>query len=87
MPPVEGLNEQNARSQIEAAGLVVSVSEQDVSNPGQDGRVLIQSPVANQQVEPGRHGHHRRRPPRGARPGRRLTTRRRFAGFAGVHIG
>ena len=53
VPPVEGLNEQNARSQIEAAGLVVSVSEQDVSNPGQDGRVLSQSPVANQQVNRG----------------------------------
>ncbi len=53
VPPVEGLNEENARSQIEAAGLVVSVSEQDVSNPGQDGRVLSQSPVANQQLNRG----------------------------------
>jgi eukaryotic-like serine/threonine-protein kinase len=53
VPPVEGLNEQNARSQLEAAGLSVSVSEQDVSNPGQDGRVLSQSPAANQRVNRG----------------------------------
>jgi eukaryotic-like serine/threonine-protein kinase len=53
VPSVEGLNEQNARNQLEAAGLSVTVSQQDVSNPGQDGRVLSQSPTANQRVNRG----------------------------------
>ena len=53
VPPVEGLNEQNARNQLEAAGLSVTVSQQDVSNPGQDGRVLSQSPAANRQASTG----------------------------------
>jgi serine/threonine-protein kinase len=53
VPPVEGLNEQNARNQLEAAGLSVTVSQQDVSRPEQDGRVLSQSPAANQRVNRG----------------------------------
>jgi eukaryotic-like serine/threonine-protein kinase len=53
VPNVEGLNEANARTQLEAAGLSVSVSQEDVSNPGQDGRVLRQSPSAGQQVDRG----------------------------------
>ena len=53
VPGVEGLNEQNARSQLENAGLAVSVSTQDVANPGQDGRVISQSPGPGQQVDRG----------------------------------
>jgi len=57
VPNVEGLNEANARTQLEAAGLSVSVSQEDVSNPRQDGRVLRQSPSAGRQVDRGSTVH------------------------------
>jgi serine/threonine-protein kinase len=47
VPGVEGLNEQNARSALEQVGLVVQVTDQDVLNPGQDGKVITQSPPKN----------------------------------------
>ena len=53
VPNVEGLDEGNARSQLEAAGLSVTVNEQDVANPGQDGRVISQVPGSGQQVDRG----------------------------------
>ncbi len=53
VPPVEGLDEQNARTQIEGAGLAVQISDQQVANPGQDGIVLSQSPGSGTQVDPG----------------------------------
>jgi serine/threonine-protein kinase len=51
VPGVEGRTEENARNLIEGAGLSVSVVEEDVSDPGQDGRVLSQSPSANTPVD------------------------------------
>ncbi len=53
VPGVEGLSEDNARTQLESAGLVVQISDEQVDNPGQDGRVLSQSPQAGQQANPG----------------------------------
>src|SRR5918997_251512 len=53
VPPVEGLSEENARTQIEGAGLVMQTSDQTVSNPGQDGQVLSQSLQAGTQARPG----------------------------------
>jgi beta-lactam-binding protein with PASTA domain len=51
VPQVVGLDENNARSQLDGAGLKVKVSEQDVVDPGQDGQVISQSPAAGQQVD------------------------------------
>jgi eukaryotic-like serine/threonine-protein kinase len=53
VPTVQGLSEENARTQIESAGLVMATSDQQVSNPGQDGQVLSQSPGPNSQANPG----------------------------------
>jgi beta-lactam-binding protein with PASTA domain/serine/threonine protein kinase len=53
VPSVEGLSEENAIGQIEGAGLVASVNEEVVNNPGQDGRVLSQSPSAGERRNPG----------------------------------
>jgi serine/threonine-protein kinase len=52
VPNVVGLSEENARAQLEAAGLAVNTRDQDTTDPGQDGRVLSQSPAGGQ-VEPG----------------------------------
>ena len=54
VPSVEGLSEENAIGQIEGAGLVANVSEEVVNNPGQDGRVISQSPSAGERRDPGR---------------------------------
>ena len=51
VPQVVGLDENNARSQLDGAGLKVKVTEQDVVDPGQDGQVISQSPAAGQQVD------------------------------------
>ncbi len=48
IPRVENLDEAIARSQLENAGLSVSTSDQQVDNPGQDGKVLSQSPQGGQ---------------------------------------
>jgi serine/threonine-protein kinase len=53
IPGVEGLDLENAQSQLEAAGFEVSVSEQDVTDPGQDNKVLSQSPAGGQEAESG----------------------------------
>ncbi|HEX6568311.1 MAG TPA: PASTA domain-containing protein, partial [Acidimicrobiales bacterium] len=53
VPGVEGLSEDNATSQLENAGLSVETSDEQVSNPGQDGKVLSQSPQAGTQANPG----------------------------------
>jgi eukaryotic-like serine/threonine-protein kinase len=53
VPGVQNLNEANARSALENAGLVVETAEQDVFNPGQDGQVLSQVPAANSQARRG----------------------------------
>jgi serine/threonine-protein kinase len=51
VPGVEGRTEDNARNLIEGAGLSVEVVDEDVADPGQDGRVLGQTPPANTQVD------------------------------------
>jgi beta-lactam-binding protein with PASTA domain/serine/threonine protein kinase len=53
VPGVEGISEQNARTQLESAGLVVQTSDEQVNNAGQDGQVLSQSPQAGQQANRG----------------------------------
>ncbi|HET6951082.1 MAG TPA: Stk1 family PASTA domain-containing Ser/Thr kinase [Acidimicrobiales bacterium] len=53
VPPVQNLSEQNARSALEGVGLKVSVQEQRVTNPAQDGIVLTQSPSAGASADAG----------------------------------
>src|SRR5918998_3082846 len=53
VPGVEGLSEQNARTLIEGAGLVMQVSDETVLNPGQDGQVLRQGSPPGQEANPG----------------------------------
>src|ERR687893_483840 len=53
VPGVERLSEQNARTLIEGAGLVMAPSDETVSNAGQDGQVLRQSPGPGQEANPG----------------------------------
>jgi eukaryotic-like serine/threonine-protein kinase len=53
VPRVEDIDEGAARSQLEGAGLVVQVTDQDVTDAGQDGQVLSQSPAAGTQVDQG----------------------------------
>ena len=48
VPNVVGLSEDNARGQIEAAGLVVQTSDQETQNPNEDGRVLSQVPTGGE---------------------------------------
>jgi len=48
VPDVRNLSEQNARSQLEAAGLVVQTSDETTNDPAQDGRVLSQSPTGGE---------------------------------------
>ncbi|HEX5366125.1 MAG TPA: Stk1 family PASTA domain-containing Ser/Thr kinase [Acidimicrobiales bacterium] len=53
VPNVEGLDEANARTQLEGVGLRVSVKEQVEANPARDGLVISQSPSARQEVDSG----------------------------------
>jgi serine/threonine-protein kinase len=53
IPRVEGLSQENAQSQLQAAGFQVSVSEQDTDRPREDGRVLSQSPSSGTQAAKG----------------------------------
>jgi beta-lactam-binding protein with PASTA domain len=53
VPNVEDLTEQNARTALEGAGLVVQVSEQDTNKPDEDGVVIRQSPAGNAQARRG----------------------------------
>jgi serine/threonine-protein kinase len=53
VPGVQGLSEENAKSALESSGFSVQVTDQGVSNPGQDGQVLTQTPTANSQANQG----------------------------------
>jgi eukaryotic-like serine/threonine-protein kinase len=48
VPDVRNLSEQNARSQLEAAGLVVQTSDETTNDPALDGKVLSQSPTGGE---------------------------------------
>jgi beta-lactam-binding protein with PASTA domain len=53
VPDVVGLDEASAREELEAAGFVVAVLEEETSDPGADGTVLAQSPRGGSRVEKG----------------------------------
>jgi len=53
VPDVVGLDEASARDELEAAGFVVDVLEEETSDPGADGIVLAQSPRGGSRVEKG----------------------------------
>src|SRR5690606_2056591 len=53
VPGVQGLSEENARTMIESANLVMASNDEQISNPGQDGQVLTQSPGPGSQANPG----------------------------------
>jgi beta-lactam-binding protein with PASTA domain len=53
VPNVVGKNEPAATAQLEAAGFVVEVVQQDTEDPAQDGIVLEQSPPAGQRAPGG----------------------------------
>jgi beta-lactam-binding protein with PASTA domain/tRNA A-37 threonylcarbamoyl transferase component Bud32 len=53
VPNVEGLDEDSARTEIEDAGLTVSVSDEPTDDPANDGFVLGQDPPGGDRAEPG----------------------------------
>jgi eukaryotic-like serine/threonine-protein kinase len=53
VPNVEGLDEDTARTEIEDAGLTVSVSDEPTDDPANDGFVLGQDPPGGDRAEPG----------------------------------
>jgi eukaryotic-like serine/threonine-protein kinase len=53
VPNVVGLNEDNARRQLESAGFQVNVTENDTFDPREDGEVVSQSPTSGQQADAG----------------------------------
>lgn len=53
MPNVVGKDEPTATAQLEAAGFVVEVVQQDTTDPAQDGKVIDQSPLAGERVPRG----------------------------------
>lgn len=53
VPPLVGLSQSDAESQLSSAGLVASVQTQDTSIQPQDGRVINQSPNQGTQVADG----------------------------------
>jgi serine/threonine-protein kinase len=48
-----GLREANAVSALQGQGFKVKVADRDTDDPGQDGRVVAQSPEGNTPAEPG----------------------------------
>ena len=53
VPDVTGLDEASARSELEAAGFDVRVSEQSTTDPGEDGRVVAQTPTGGSTAREG----------------------------------
>jgi beta-lactam-binding protein with PASTA domain len=53
VPDVVGLDEASARQQLEAAGFEVTTTDEQTSDPAEDGQVVGQSPTAGTQRKPG----------------------------------
>jgi eukaryotic-like serine/threonine-protein kinase len=54
VPNVEGLSRRDATAQLRAEGLAATVSEQDVTDPAQDGVVIDQRPGVGTQLDKGK---------------------------------
>ena len=53
VPDVKGLDESAAKSQLEAAGFAVQVTDNRTLNPGEDGKVVSQTPGGGSQADKG----------------------------------
>jgi beta-lactam-binding protein with PASTA domain len=68
VPGVENLDEETARSQLEASGFKVHVKKEDTSDPNLEGIVISQDPAAGTEAKPGSKvtisvGHYKEPPP------------------------